>query len=100
MNNLPTNKTKCLLTKQGIEIWITPEQAKQISQIIGTTTSIKTIEIEGQTVGIDNITGGGIYDAEYIFRQRKIKAGMWECDSCKRWHPRFEECGCQGGKYK
>ena len=97
MNEI-TNKTKCLLTKQGIEIWITPEKVKEISKLINT--NIRAIEIEGQIIGIDNITGGGIFDAEYIYDQRKRKMGQWQCDYCKIWHPRFEECGCQGGKYK
>jgi hypothetical protein len=36
--------------------------------------------------------------SEYEDAQR-LKQGQWQCQFCKRWHPRNEECGCQGGKY-
>ena len=29
----------------------------------------------------------------------RTKKGEWQCQFCKRWHPKFEECGCQGGKF-
>ena len=91
-----TNKTKCLLTKQGIEIWIDDNQAEKISELINKS-DVKIFEIEGQTISVWSVEG--IFDADYVYRQRKTKAGMWQCEFCKRWHPKFEECGCQGGKY-
>lgn len=96
MNQEITDKTKCLLTKHGIEIWINDIQAEKISQLINTA-DIKIIEIEGQTISVWSIEG--IFDAEYVYRQRKVKAGQWQCEYCKRWHPKFEECGCQGGRF-
>jgi len=91
-----TTKTKCLLTKQGIEIWIDNNQAEKISELINKA-EVKIIEIEGQTISVWSIEG--MFDAEYVYRQRKVKAGMCECEFCKRWYPRFKECGCQGGRY-
>jgi hypothetical protein len=94
--NLPTNKTKCLLTKQGVEIWITPEQSEKISQLINTA-DIKIIDIENETISVSGIDG--IYSADLIYDLRRKKSGQWKCESCGRWHPKYEECGCQGGKY-
>jgi len=96
MNNLPTNKTKCLLTKQGIEIWISNDQAIKISQLMNMGDH-KNIDIEEEIVSIHNIEG--IFNADRIYEQRKRKAGQWQCEYCKRWHSKFEECGCQGGRY-
>lgn len=95
MNDL-TTKTKCLLTKQGIEIWIDDDQAGKLSKILNTSEN-KIIEVEGQVISVWSIEG--IFDGEYIYNQKKIKMGQWQCGYCKRWHSRFEECGCQGGKY-
>ena len=96
MSQEVTDKTKCIITKQGIEIWVTPDQSEKISELINTA-DIKIIEVEGQTISVFSIEG--IFDAAYIYRQRKIKSGQWQCEYCGRWHPKFEECGCQGGKY-
>ncbi|MCK9597070.1 hypothetical protein M0R19_07850 [Candidatus Pacearchaeota archaeon] len=96
MNKLLTNKTKCLLTKQGIEIWIDDNQAEKLSQLMNMN-DIKIIEIEGETISVYSIEG--IFNADKIYEQRKRKTGQWQCEHCKRWHPKFEECGCQGGRY-
>ena len=29
----------------------------------------------------------------------RIRGGEWKCGFCGRWHPRYEQCGCQGGAY-
>ena len=97
MNEI-TTKTKCILLRNGIEIWIDNDQAEKISQLISVAKENKLIDIEGETISVNSIDG--IFSADKIYEQRKRKAGQWQCEHCKRWHTRFEECGCQGGKYK
>ena len=97
MNQEITNKTKCLLTREGIEIWLNDEQAEKISHLILTAKDNKLIEIEGETVSVNSISG--IYTAEKIELLRRKKHGEWQCGYCKRWHKRDEECGCQGGRF-
>ena len=92
-----TTKTKCLLTREGIEIWITPEQSEKIFQLIQLAKDNKLIDIEGETISVNSITG--IYSAEKIELLRRKKEGQWQCEYCKRWHKRGEECGCQGGRF-
>jgi len=92
-----TTKTKCLLTREGIEIWITPEQAEKISQLIQIAKENKLIDIEGETISVGSIAG--IYSADKIEFLRRKKEGQWQCQFCKRWHPKFEQCGCCGGRF-
>jgi len=97
MNQEITNKTKCLLTREGIEIWIDENQAEKISELILTAKNNKLIEIDGETISIGSISG--IYSGQIIENLRRKKQGDWECEYCHRWHKRGEECGCQGGRY-
>ncbi len=92
-----TNKTKCVLTGTGMEIWISEEQAHNISELINRKTGVQIIELEDCLISINDIKG--IYPAQYIYDNRKRRAGMWQCDSCERWHKKGEECGCEGGRY-
>jgi hypothetical protein len=92
-----TTKTKCILTREGIEIWITPDEVETISLIMQKAPDSKMIDVGDETIRVDRIVG--IYSADKIYEQRKRTAGMWQCEFCKRWHPKFEECGCQGGRF-
>lgn len=92
-----SNKNKCLLTREGIEIWITDEQAEKISLIIQSSKENKLIDIGDNTVSVNSISG--IYSAKSMEEMRRRKNGQWQCEFCKRWHDKFEKCGCQGGQY-
>jgi len=97
MNQEITDKTKCLLTREGIEIWINDNQAEAISQLILIAKDNKLIDVEGETISVNSISG--IYSAQKIEELRRRKQGQWQCEYCKRWHNRNEECGCQGGRF-
>jgi hypothetical protein len=92
MNKEITTKNKCLLTREGIEIWVDENQAEKISQLISTAKENKLIEIEGETISVNSISG--IYSAEKIYELRKKKQGMWQCEKCGRWHNRYDICSC------
>ena len=96
MNQEITNKTKCLLTREGIEIWINDIQAEKISQLILTAKENKLIEVDGETISVNSISG--IYSAQKIEDLRRKKQGQWQCEYCKRWHQKGEQCGCGGGR--
>jgi hypothetical protein len=91
-----TNKTRCLLTREGIEIWITPEQEQKIFRITQDGKN-RLIEIEGENLMTNSISG--IYSAEAIKNLRRKKQGWWQCEDCGRWHQKGEQCGCAGGRY-
>ena len=97
MNQEITNKTKCLLTREGIEIWINDIQAEKISQLILTAKENKLIEVDGETISVNSISG--IYSAQKIEDLRRKKQEQWQCEYCKRWHAKDEQCGCEGGRY-
>jgi len=97
MNQEITKKNKCLLTREGIEIWIDDIQAEKISQLILTAKENKLIEVDGETISVNSISG--IYSAQKIEDLRRKKQGQWQCEYCKRWHKKYEECGCQGGRF-
>ena len=96
MNQL-TDKTKCLLTREGIEIWITDKQAEIITERINDEDSNDLIEVGDDMIATRSISG--IYSSKKIQELRRKKQGWWQCELCHRWHPREEQCGCQGGRY-
>lgn len=95
MNQL-TDKTKCLLTREGVEIWINDDQEQKIFNITQDGKN-RLIEVDGEKMMTSQISG--IYSAQKIQELRRKKQGWWQCELCHRWHPREEQCGCQGGKY-
>jgi hypothetical protein len=96
MNKQITDKTMCLLTMDGIEIWITKEQTEKINKIVQDKNN-RFIKIGDERINSHSISG--IYTGERIRHLRRIKQGWWQCEACGRWHPRGEQCGCQGGKF-
>jgi len=91
MNQEITNKTKCLLTREGIEIWVDDNQAEKISQLILTAKENKLIEVEGETISVNSISG--IYSAQKIEELRRKKQGQWQC-KYGNWHNRYDICSC------
>lgn len=93
--NLPTDQTHVILLTNGVRIWITEAEFKLIQQL---SSSGKTmIDLDTMGFNINSISYfGPRAQLDEVDRRRK---GEWQCEACKRWHPREEQCGCQGGKY-
>jgi hypothetical protein len=90
-----TDKFYIVCLKGGYRIWINEEQSEKIK--LALEKNQKFIYTEKGMFRADEVLF--ILPANEVEKQDRIKKGEWQCDHCKRWHPRFEECGCQGGKF-
>ena len=90
-----TDKTHLIILTNDIRIWITEKEFELFKGLISAGKSF--VEIAGNIINTNTILFVG--PRINIETADRIKRGEWQCSICKRWHPRFEECGCQGGKY-
>lgn len=95
MNNLPTDKIFVVNLRGGYKIWVNDEQAEKIKESLEK--GKKFIYTEKGMFRADEVSF--ILPASEVDYQERVKKGEWQCGTCKRWHPKFEECGCQGGRY-
>ena len=79
----------------GYKVYLNKQEADFLTENIET--NKKVIKIGEKVFFADSVRF--ILPASEIEREDKIKKGEWQCENCKRWHPKNEECGCQGGKF-
>lgn len=90
-------KLMCILLRSGVEIWIEEERIESLKKILTASKESKFIELNNEVINTADVVG--IFTPETMKTKEKIKQGQWQCEACKRWHPRGEQCGCAGGKY-
>lgn len=95
MDQFLSDKTHIVLMSGDIRIWITEKEFETAEQLIGAGKVF--INLDGRLINTKSIIYAG--PRNEIELADRIKKGEWQCQVCKRWHPKFEECGCQGGKY-
>lgn len=95
MNQEITEKYFILILRGGYKIWLSETQFEMICNLIET--QQKFIRIDKWLINKDEIAFIGL--RADIEKDERIKRGEWQCEYCKRWHSKFMECGCQGGKY-
>jgi len=86
-----TKKQKCLIQRNGIEIWLDEDKANALQQILDNITEHKFIRFNGRSINTADCTG--VYLPEDIEDLKWRKNGYWKCDN-GIWHPKGELCDC------
>jgi hypothetical protein len=100
MNQEITKPQKCIVMRNGAEIWINEDKVNQIEEILGNLKESKFIFLDGRTFNTADITN--ILLPEDMTDITRRKNGMWKC-KYGHWHEKFEQCshGVNGlEKYK
>ena len=95
MSSEITDKRFVLMLRGNIRLWLNDSEVELLKQVLKNGTPF--FEIQGMLISSNSVLY--IVSGELIDQTDKIKRGEWQCKECKRWHPRNEECGCQGGRY-
>lgn len=91
MTNEITRKQKCILLRNGVEIWVDEETAIEFEcdwvsqQVHG------AVSIGGRTINTVDVSG--VFLPEDLDVVKRQKRGQWQCKQGK-WHERNEECSC------
>lgn len=92
-----TKIQKCLITRNGIEIWLDQEKWEKLEEILNSNPNQRFINIESRLVNIADIVG--IFKPEDLINRDRKKSGEWRCKQGK-WHTRNEKCDCATIKEK
>jgi len=90
-----TDKLFVVMLRGGYRCWINKEQKEALENAI--LSGKKFVKVDEYFFNANNISF--ILPASEIEREDRVKRGDWQCEYCGRWHPKGEECGCQGGIY-
>lgn len=91
--NTITNPQKCIVQRNGVELWIDAERADKLQQVLEIMTEHKFIRLEGTGCTINTADITGIYEPTLINDMKRRKNGEWKCRDAQ-WHQRKEVCGC------
>ena len=92
MTNEIAKEQRCLLLREGIEIWIDKEKAEKISQDLSSNRAGKFNKIEGRLINIADIVG--IFNPKDLEELKRRKQGQWLC-KYGYWHLKTElHCDC------
>jgi len=91
MNEL-ANKQKCLIQRNGVQIWLDDEKAEKLQQILSAITEHKFIQFDGRTINTADCTG--IYLPIDMDDMSKRKNGQWQCNK-GTWHDKSSKCECR-----
>jgi len=92
-----TTNLMAIVLRNGIELWLEKERAENLMQKLEQGKEKGFVRIDNQFINVADVIG--IFSPETMQTKEKVKQGQWQCQACKRWHPRGEQCGCAGGKY-
>jgi len=91
MNKL-TKDLKCILMRNGVEIWAENDSILILLQKIAKEPSRQLLEYNGEFINTVDIIG--IYKAKTIDKMKREKRGQWQC-KYGNWHDKFKECDCK-----
>ena len=90
MNDL-TKKLKCLVMRNGVEIWREEDRLANLTGMLTSNQKIGFIEVDGETINSVDIVG--IFSPETMEEMTRRKNGQWKCKKGV-WHSRGEKCEC------
>lgn len=83
---------KCLIQRNGVQIWLDHEKAEKLQAILQNINEHKFIDFDGRTINTADCTG--VYLPEDIENMTNRKNGRWMCNG-GNWHHRSEGgCSC------
>ena len=100
LNQEITKPQKCILMRNGAEIWIDEDIADQLDDILAAPIKSRFVKVGRNTLNTADITS--ILPPEEMIDITRRKNGMWKC-KYGHWHEKFEQCshGVNGlEKYK
>jgi hypothetical protein len=86
----------CILLIGGLEYWIDIDKREMVQKEISKPEP-KFIEVEGDLINKGQVTG--IFSADRMEEQKRLKLGQWKCQQ-GTWHDRGQKCECSKKKYK
>lgn len=90
MDKLST-ETFCALLRNGMELWVNPEEAKKVQKFLLDEQSPKFFDFRGSPVNKFEFVG--VFTAEQIYDMQHKRQGDWRCER-NEWHPKDEPCDC------
>ena|SRR3990167_1328659 len=91
MTNQLSNKQKCLVMRNGIEIWLDGDKANKIgNDMLVIPRGI--FKAEDRFLNTADIIG--IFTPEDMDNLTRRKNGQWKCEKRGRWHDRGIKCEC------
>lgn len=85
------NPQKCIVLRNGLEIWIDSTKATQIEDDWISGRLKGPLRIEGRIINTADISAIALPGDMYDLSHRKN--GQWKCQA-GRWHDRGEKCNC------
>ena len=76
-------KLVCILTRDGIELWVEKERTNSLRETLRLTTGSKFVDIDGEIVNTSDIVG--IFSARVMEDTTRRKNGQWK-DKQGNWH--------------
>lgn len=84
---------KCILMRNGIEIWV---ESEKVDLILPALERVRFIDVDGELINTADITG--IHTPERMEEVKRNKGGQWKCKQ-DRWHDKGKICDCQTKKF-
>jgi len=91
---ISTRNYVCVL-RDGSRFFLEEREAGQLKEAIRE--GAEFLEIGESIISIKEFSK--LIGSDQYEEAEKKRSGMWRCEKCGRWHPRGEQCGCQGGRY-
>lgn len=86
-----SDKTWCVTTSNGIEVWISESEKTTFLAKYQMSEKGNLIEVGGQFVNASHITG--VFKAGIMYDAVKRKNGGWKCEH-GNWHDKGQKCQC------
>lgn len=87
MNEIAQN-LRCVLLRNGIEIWVDEERAKNVANALNES---KYFILEGSLISPHEISG--VLTPVHMEEYKRHKEGQWKCNK-NTWHDRGQKCNC------
>jgi hypothetical protein len=91
MNTELSKNLKCILMRNGIELWLEEEFIESVKNVLLKGGESKLLKIGEQFINTADVSG--IFDAKTMEDNWYKKNGYWKCKQGNYWHKRNEECG-------
>lgn len=91
MNKSITKELKCLVLKNGIEIWKEKEKFDALIEVLKNGKN-GFVKIDDELINVNDIVG--IFSPKTIEDMIRRKNGQWKCNYGK-WHDKGEKCKCK-----
>ena len=94
MNKEIANKQKCLMIRNGVEIWLDEKRWEKLEYALKNSIG-KFYDMEGRTINVADIVG--IFLPIDLEEMKRRKNGQWKC-GYGVWHNRGDDCECHKNK--